>query len=143
MNNMLKDARFRFLEDMGFDADDINYQFELWAEGVIDYAADEYNMDEYIENISILLKKCDNHRFILYMFFIYSDSFAVSSNLFAKRLDIIEGLLGADYFTKMAEDFFETGESRIFSKIGVLTDDGEWAKSVEESAKQILSRQFS
>ena len=140
---MLKDARFRFLEDMGFDADDINYQFELWAESVIDYAADEYNMDEYIENISILLKKCDNHRFILYMFFIYSDSFAVSSNLFAKRLDIIEGLLGADYLTKMAEDFFETGESRIFSKIGALTDDDEWAKSVEESAKQILSRQFS
>ncbi|MBR5309054.1 MAG: hypothetical protein IKU43_09795 [Clostridia bacterium] len=140
---MLKDTRFRFLEDMGFDADDINYQFELWAESVIDYAADEYNMDEYIENISILLKKCDNHRFILYMFFIYSDSFVVSSNLFAKRLDIIEGLLGADYFTKMAEDFFETGESRIFSKIGVLTDDDEWAKSVEESAKQILSRQFS
>ena len=133
MNNMLKDARFRFLEDMGFDADDINYQFELWAESVIDYAADEYNMDEYIENISILLKKCDNHRFILYMFFIYSDSFAVSSNLFAKRLDIIEGLLGADYLTKMAEDFFETGESRIFSKIGVLTDDDEWAKSIEES----------
>ena len=118
---------------MGFDADDINYQFELWAESVIDYAADEYNMDEYIENISILLKKCDNHRFILYMFFIYSDSFAVSSNLFAKRLDIIEGLLGADYLTKMAEDFFETGESRIFSKIGVLTDDDEWAKSIEES----------
>ena len=132
MNNELKDFRFEFLTEMGIDASEINYQTELWHQSIIDSAADECLQSTYVENISTLLEKYNNQRFVMYMFFIYSYVFAMDEELFTKRLDFIEELLGKDYLEKIEDDFWNSGESKIFSGIGVLLIDEEWKKYIEK-----------
>lgn len=132
-NELLNDTRFQYLVDLGFSVFEINNQLAVWCKGVIDYACEDYLVDTYKDNLSVLKEKEYDEVNILYLFFVHSDSFAIDKETFKKRISCIEKELGPTCEKKLMEDFWETGESRIFELVGWLTNDHtEWTKKIKE-----------
>lgn len=132
-NEILSDRRFQYLVDLGFSVFEINNQLAVWCKGVIDYACEDYLVDTYKDNLSVLKEKEYDEENILYLFFVHSDSFAIDKETFKKRISYIEKELGPTCEKKIMEDFWETGESRIFELVGWLTNDyTEWTKKIKE-----------
>ena len=121
--SMIKDERFRFLVDMGFEISEINNQLEIWCKGIIDWACDEYMTHMYRTNLKTLMEKELEQEFILYLFFVHTDSFAILNQPFQERIGLIESELGSEYESLLNEDFWECGESKIFELIGWITAD--------------------
>lgn len=136
--NKIKDDRFQFLVDMGFEISEINNQLGVWCKGIIDWAGDEYMTHMYRKNLKTLIEKELEPEFILHLFFVHTDSFAILNQTFQERIDLIESELGLEYESLLKEDFWECGESKIFELIGWVTaDKEEWLNEIKKEKSKM------
>ncbi|MBP3448537.1 MAG: hypothetical protein J6K51_05930 [Clostridia bacterium] len=142
MDEQLRDDRFEFLRDMGFLAEDINEQLHLWNDTVISWAGDECLRWDYMDNLKTLCDRCEDKRFILYLFFLYSDSFAIRNDTFRERLQFLEEAVGSDFYIRLQDDFYTHGESQIFDTVAILNNDGTWKKTVAPMAERLKNEIF-
>lgn len=137
-DGILQDKRFSFISKLGFDVDEINCQLSQWDDGIVDSACDELFKDIYSENLEFIKDRGYDDEFVLYLFFLHSDSFSVSADVFAARLKAVEEQLGYDSKGKLKRDLFANGQSEIFELIGWLTaDHSQWLAEMQKLAEKI------